>query len=155
MLIYYTRHYSMSERGITVSLLYRNKWSLPQLWRPRSDGNEYLFPVIFICGSNMVTKVTMNKLSHSGIFSITFLQPVNGSKNSIFSCFFSFLFLKHPLKIFHSIHLFFLLFGLDTYKHIKDGCMYLFSQIFFKTPNRTRKFQEKSKKNAFSNDLQT
>ena len=33
--------------------------------------------------------------------------------------------------------------------------MYLFSQVFFKTPNKTPKFQEKSKKNEFYSDLQT
>ena len=36
---------------------------------------------------------------------------------SIFMSFFSFLFLKEPWKIFYSIHLLFLLFGLDTYKY--------------------------------------
>ena len=50
-----------------------------------------------------------------GIFSGTFLQPVNSTKNSIlnwvmklslFMCFFSFLFCKYPWKLF----------GLDTYK---------------------------------------
>ena len=63
------------------------------------------------------------------IFPSTFLHPINGSKNSIlnwlmklnlFMCFFFFFcFLKHcrPWKIFHSIHLVFLFFGLVTYKH--------------------------------------
>ena len=55
--------------------------------------------------------------------------------------FFSFLFLKHPWKIFNVFHLFFLLFGLDTYKHET-------SQHFFKTSHKTpheipRKVQEK------------
>ena len=39
-------------------------------------------------------------------------------KINLFMCFFSFLFLEHPLNIFYSIHLFLLLFGLDTYKHV-------------------------------------
>ena len=85
-------------------------------------------------------------------------QPVNVVKtqswiklwNSISSCLFSFLFFKHPWKIFHSIHLFFLFFGLDT-----NTNMYLSSQIFFKTPHETIKFHENSMKNTFSNDLQT
>ena len=63
--------------------------------------------------------------SHLRHFSkhFSFLQPVNGSKNSILNWvmklnLFSFLFWKHPWKIFHSILVFFLLFGFDTYKHI-------------------------------------
>ena len=93
------------------------------------------------------------------IFPNTFLQPVNGSKNSIlnwviklnlFMSFFSFLFLKHPWKIFHSILLFTLLFGLNTIERpIKESYMYLSSQLFFKTPHRTLKFQEESKKMHF------
>ena len=65
--------------------------------------------------------------------------------------FFSFLFLKHPWKIFHSIHLFFLIFGLATYK----TRIYLSSQLFFKTPHETLKFHEKFTENEFSSDLQT
>ena len=38
---------------------------------------------------------------------------------------------------------------------IKESCMYLSRQLYFKTPYETLKFQEKSKKNAFSSDLQT
>ena len=73
--------------------------------------------------------------------------------NSISSCaFFLFCYLKHPWKIFHSIYLLFLLF---LQAHIKEGCMYLSSQSFFKTPHKALKFQQKSKKNAFSSDLQT
>ena len=60
----------------------------------------------------------------SGIFPNTFPQLVNGSKNSILNWviklnhfLFFCLFLNYPWKIFHSIHLLFLLFGLDTYKH--------------------------------------
>ena len=38
---------------------------------------------------------------------------------------------------------------------INESYMYLSSQPFFKTPYETLKFQEKSKKNAFSSNLQT
>ena len=69
----------------------------------------------------------------------------------VFFFFFSFFFLKNPLKFFHSIHLFFLIFGLDTYK----TRIYLSSQLFFKTPHETLKFHEKFTKNEFSSDLQT
>ena len=37
----------------------------------------------------------------------------------------------------------------------KESCMYLSSQLFFKTLHKTLKFQQKSKKNTFSRDLQT
>ena len=37
---------------------------------------------------------------------------------------------------------------------VKESCMYLSSQLC-KTPNKNLKFQEKSKKNAFYNNLQT
>ena len=59
------------------------------------------------------------------IFPSIFLQAVTGSKNSILNWimklnilmfFFCFLFFEKPWKIFHSIHLFLFLFGLDTYK---------------------------------------
>ena len=79
-------------------------------------------------------------------------------KLNLFMCFFGgffVLFLKHLWKIFYSIHLFLLLFGLDTYKHIREKYTYISSQLFFKTTHKTLKFQEKSKKNAFSSDLQT
>ena len=87
-----------------------------------------------------------------GIFPSTFPQPVNGSKNSILNwvmklnlyMFFSSLFLKHPWKNFWSICLFFLLFGLNTYKHAyrKHVCM------IFKIPIKIRE-------KAFSHNLQT
>ena len=38
---------------------------------------------------------------------------------------------------------------------IKENSMYFSSQLFFKTPHETLKFQEKSKLNAFSSNLQT
>ena len=38
---------------------------------------------------------------------------------------------------------------------IEESSMYLSSQLFFKTPHETLKFQEKSKLNAFSSNLQT
>ena len=69
--------------------------------------------------------------------------------------FFFFFIFETPLKdfSFYSLILLTLWFRyLQT--HIKDSYIYLSSQFFFKTPNRTRKFQEKFKKNAFANDLQ-
>ena len=98
-------------------------------------------------------------MAHTGIFPNTFLQPVNSSKSSILNwvmklnllmCFCFFLFLKHPWKIFHSILLFFLFFGLNTIeRHIKESYINLSSQLFFKTPHRTLKFQENPKKMHF------
>ena len=38
---------------------------------------------------------------------------------------------------------------------IKESCIYLSSQLFFKTLHKTLKLQEESKKNAFASDLQT
>ena len=38
---------------------------------------------------------------------------------------------------------------------VKKGCIYFSSQYFFKTPHKTLKFLKKSKKNVFSNNLQT
>ena len=38
---------------------------------------------------------------------------------------------------------------------IKECCMYLSSQLFFKTPHEILKFEENSKKNVFSRKLQT
>ena len=70
--------------------------------------------------------------------------------------FFSFLVLKHPWKIFNMFHLFFLFFGLDTYKHAKKvNCMYLSSQRFFKTLEWNSKIPRKFKKNDLYSDLQT
>ena len=114
------------------------------------------FPFILSC------RLTRFRNIPPGIFPSPFLQLVNGSKNSIvnrvlkliYSCFFfSFLFLKNPWKIFFSVHLFFLLFG---YTHkIKMYSMFLSSQLFFKTLNKTLKSQKKSRKNALYSDLQT
>ena len=38
---------------------------------------------------------------------------------------------------------------------IKESCVYISSQIFFEITHKTLKFQEKSKKNTFSSDLET
>ena len=54
--------------------------------------------------------------------------------------FFCFLFLKHCWKFFHSILLFFILFGLQTC--IKESFMHP-SQLLFKTLHKTSKFQGK------------
>ena len=81
----------------------------------------------------------------AGIFPNTFIQPVNGSKNSILnelwnsisSCFFFCFFFEKPLKCFP-------FYSPILQKRIKESCMYLSSQLFFETPNKTPKFQEKS-----------
>ena len=101
-----------------------------------------------------------------GIFPNTFVQPVNGSKNSVLNlvmkhnlfmcfCLFTCLFSKNSWKIFHFIHLFFLPFGLykSTFgleKCIKENCMYLSSQLFFKIPNKALKFQKNARKINFT-----
>ena len=72
-------------------------------------------------------------------------------KLNLFKCFFSFLLLKYRWTIFHSIHLFFLLLGLDTCT--KESCIYLSRKRLFKTPNKALKFQEKPKKNTFYSNL--
>ena len=38
------------------------------------DGNKFSFPLIFICGNDTVTKVTMNKVSHLFAFSFHYLS---------------------------------------------------------------------------------
>ena len=55
------------------------------------------------------------------------------------------LFFFKPWKIFHSIHLFFLLFLWFRYLqiHIKESCMYLSSQLFCKTRHKTLKIPRK------------
>ena len=79
------------------------------------------------------------------------------SWNSISLCVFCFLFcFEISLKdfpFFSSVLLTLCLRYLQA--HIKERCMYLSSQHFFKTPHKTLKFLEKSKKNAFSSSLQT
>ena len=54
----------------------------------------------------------------SGFFPSNSLQPVNGCKNSILNWVMKLnLLTLNPWKLFHSIHLLFLLFDFDTYKH--------------------------------------
>ena len=98
----------------------------------------------------------------TGIFPNTFLQPVNGGKSSILNCvmklfmFFFFFIFKKPLKdcpFYSPILLTFWFRYLQTL--IKESCIYLSIQLFFKTANKTLEFQEKSKKNAFYSNLQT
>ena len=87
---------------------------------------------------------------------VTFTKEIlNGKLHFLSSVFFSFLLFKHLWKIFHPIHLFFLIWFRYLQTRIKESFMYLSSQLFFKTPNQTLKFQEKTKKNVFSSDLQT
>ena len=69
-------------------------------------------------------------------------------KLSLFMCFSFFLFLKHPWMIFHSIHLLFLFFGLDTYKHALRKVAYIFLVNF--SPKLSMKlFQENPRKMYF------
>ena len=88
----------------------------------------------------------------SGIFPSTFMQLVNGSKNSILNWDMKLdlfmLFLKKPSRIYYSIHLFFLLFLWFRWlqKRKKESCMYLSSQLFLETLYKTLKFQEKSER---------
>ena len=115
-----------------------------------------------VCTAILAEDLYQSHIS-SGIFPSTFLQPLNGSisilnwvmKLNLFLCFFIFLFLKHPWKIFLSIHLFLTLWFRYLQTLIKEKCMYLSSQLFFKTNHEILNFQQKSKKNAFSSDLQT
>ena len=64
--------------------------------------------------------------------------------------FFFFFVFETPLKDFpfYSYILVILLFGYLQI-HIKESCMYISSQFFFKTPHETLKFQEKFQKNQF------
>ena len=119
------------------------------------------------CSWDMVRDRCNCYFSFSGIFPSTFLQPVNGSKNSIlnwvimklnlFMLFLFFLFcFETPLKDFpfYSLILLTLCFRyLQT--SINESFIYLSSHLFFKTPHETLRFQETSKKYAFSSDLQT
>ena len=88
----------------------------------------------------------------SGIFPSTFMQLVNGSKNSILNWDMKLdlfmLFLKKPSRIYYSIHLFFLLFLWFRWlqKRKKESCMYLSSQLFLETSCKTLKLQEKSER---------
>ena len=100
---------------------------------------------------------------YPGIFPSTFLQPVNSSRNSNLelSCeiqflhvLFSFFVFETPLKdfSFYSSILLTLWFRyLQT--HIEESCMYLSTQLLCKAFHETLKFQEKSKKSAFSSNL--
>ena len=93
-----------------------------------------------------------NSWCHTSIFQSTSLQPVNGSKNSIlnwvmklnlFMFFFLFVF-KTPLKDFPCYPSIILTLQLRYLQKCKnESCMYVSSQLFFKTPHETLKFQEK------------
>ena len=65
------------------------------------------------------------------------------TKFNLFVCFFSFLFLNNPWKIFHSIHLFYFSYSLATC--IKEGCKCLSSKLLFATLNKTLKYKKKNK----------
>ena len=90
-----------------------------------------------------------------------FLQLVNGSENSIlnwvtmklnlFVVVFFFFCFETPLKYFpFYFHILLTLCFRYLETHIKESFMYLSSQLFFNTPHKTLRFQETSKKNAFS-----
>ena len=102
----------------------------------------------------------------SDIFPSTFLQPVNGSKKinlelsyetQFLHVFFFFFFVfEAPVKDFpfySPILLTFWFRYLQTPR--KESSMYLSSQLLFRPPHKTLKSQEKSKKDAFSSNLQT
>ena len=109
-------------------------------------------------------KIKQNNMC-PGIFPSTFPQPVIGSKNSIlncvmklnlFMCSFFFFVSETPMNDFpfnSPILLTFWFRYLQT--RIKESSMYLSSQLLFKTSHKTLKFHDKSKKNAFSSDLDT
>ena len=95
--------------------------------------------------------------AEAGIYPSTILQPVNGSKNlvlnwvikiiSLYVLFLFFFGFEKPSKEF----LFFLLFGLDTYKHAQTKVlMYLPGQLFSKTTKKTLKFWENPRKMHFT-----
>ena len=90
-----------------------------------------------------------------------FLQLVNGSENSIlnwvtmklnlFVVVFFFFCFETPLKYFpFYFHILLTLCFRYLETHIKESFMYVSSQLFFNTPHKTLRFQETSKKNAFS-----
>ena len=102
-------------------------------------------------------------LSPNPLFSPYFPPILNWvMKLNLFMCFlffiiifFLFLFLKHPWKVFHSIHLFFELFSLDTYKHARRvACIFLVN-FFSKLPMKLQNSKKNPRKNAFSSNLET
>ena len=119
--IYLLKVFNESPRTIYY---FCSKWTRETLER-RHWRRSGVFVVNFEQISIIDLLFSLLALNKSGIFPSTFLQPVNGSKNSIlnwvmklnlFMFFFLFVFFKHPWKIFYFIHLF-LMFALDTYKH--------------------------------------
>ena len=103
----------------------------------------------------MISKYKINFFLYivAGIFSSAFLQEVKSSYNSIlnwvmklhlFICMCMYIFSETPLKdfpfyllILHTLRLRYL------QAHINESYMYLSSQLFFETPHKTLKFQEK------------
>ena len=76
------------------------------------------------------------KLNFFGVFLFVFETP-----SKLFSILFTFLTI---LTLWFRY--------LQTY--LQESCLYISSQLFFKTPHKTQKFPEKLKKNAFSTNLQ-
>ena len=112
--------------------------------------------------NTLYTKHKGKREWHTGIFPNTFLQLVNDSKNSIlnwviklnlFMCFCSFFVFETPLKDFPFYSSILLTLWSKYYR--KESYMYLSSQLFFKTPNRTLKITRKIQENAFFSDLKT
>ena len=64
--------------------------------------------------------------------------------NSIYLCIFYFFFVF--LQTLESFSTLFTYSSCSLVTHIKESCMYLSSQLLFKTPSKTLKLQEKSKK---------
>ena len=67
--------------------------------------------------------------------------------------FMHFLFLFCFLQTLESFSTLFTYSSCSLVTHIKESCMYLSGQLLFKTPSKTLKLQEKSKKNVFYSDL--
>ena len=72
-----------------------------------------------------------------------------------FMCVFFCFFFQNPLKDFPFHFILFTLRFRYLQTLIKESCVYISSQIFCKTLQKTLKFQEKSKKNTFSSSLET
>ena len=50
----------VSDAALEISLRQGNERSLMRLWRCGNDGNNSSFPLIFICGNDTLTTITMN-----------------------------------------------------------------------------------------------
>ena len=148
-------------------MLFLNWWHDAINLKLTMKGNcERQSPVLIICSlcdprTSIYIVFVLILLLISDIFPSTFLQPVNDSKKStlnwvmkvnLFICFF----FEKPLEDFpldSPILLTLWLRYLQTC--IKESCVYISSQMFFKILCKTPTLQEKSKKNTFSSDPET